>query len=104
MPRTLLERIQPAPLDGGFRDDNYWIWCGSVIKDDDGLFHMFASMWSKKTPFAPNWLTHSRIVRATSATAEGPYTYVEDVIAPRGPDYWDGCMSHNPTIHKVGDT
>jgi hypothetical protein len=68
-------RIQPAPRNGGFKIDGQWIWCGSVIKGNDGLFHMFASMWSKDIPFHPNWVTNSRVVRATSPTPEGPYTY-----------------------------
>jgi len=25
-----------APKAGGFRMDGYWVWCGSVIKSDDG--------------------------------------------------------------------
>ena len=29
------DRLLPAPMDGGFRMDGYWVWCGSVIKGDD---------------------------------------------------------------------
>jgi hypothetical protein len=28
------ERLLPAPMDGGFRMDGYWVWCGSVIKGE----------------------------------------------------------------------
>lgn len=97
---AFIDRIQAAPLQGGFRMDDHWVWCGSVIKGPDGLYHMFASIWSKDIPFAPNWVTSSRIVRATSTTPEGPYHYVEDVLAPREPEAWDGKMTHNPTIHE----
>mgnify|MGYP001548086433 CR=1 FL=1 len=102
--KPFLSRIGPAPLGGGFRDDDYWIWCGSVIRDDAGMYHMFASRWSKDVPFTPNWLTHSRVVRAVSETPAGPYRYVEDILSPRGAEYWDGRMTHNPTIHRCGDT
>lgn len=94
-------RLLPAPVNGGYREADHWIWCGSVIRGDDGQFHMFASRWTKDVPFNPNWLTNSRVVRAVSQTPEGPYTYVEDVLPPRGPRYWDGMMTHNPTIRPL---
>jgi hypothetical protein len=47
------ERLLPAPLDGGFKMDGYWVWCGSVIKGEDGKYHMFASRWPSTTPFSP---------------------------------------------------
>ncbi len=97
-------RLGSAPLDGGYREHDHWIWCGSVIRGDDGLYHMFASLWSKAVPFTPNWLTNSQVVRAVSETAEGPYRYAGEVLPPRGAGYWDGMMTHNPTIHRHGDT
>ncbi len=98
------ERLLPAPLDGGFRRAGHWVWCGSVIRGEDGQFHMFASMWTHDVPFRNNWLTNSMVVRAVADTAEGPYTFVEEVLPPRGAEHWDGCMTHNPTIHRCGDT
>lgn len=100
---SFADLILPAPVNGGFRRENDWIWCGSVVRGDDGLFHMFASMWTKRAPFNPHWLTHSRVVRAVSRTPEGPYEYVEDVLPPRGEDHWDGMMTHNPTVHRYGN-
>ena len=98
------QRILPAPRGGGFTMENYWVWCGSVIKDENELYHMFATIWPKHFPFHPNWLTNARIVSATSPTPEGPYEYSGEVLEPRGALFWDGLMTHNPTIHKSGDT
>jgi hypothetical protein len=98
------DRLLPAPVGGGFNLPDQWIWGASVIRDDEGLYHMFASMWSKRVPMCPNWKTNSRIVRAISETPTGPYRYVEDVLPPRGATFWDGRMTHNPTIHRSGDT
>ncbi len=64
---------------------------------------MFASMWEKTVPFDPNWLTNSRVVHAVSPTPEGPYVYRDDVLPPREPSWWDGRMTHNPTIHRWND-
>ncbi|MEG2595049.1 MAG: glycoside hydrolase family protein [Ruthenibacterium sp.] len=94
----------PAPCSGGFSMDGYWVWCGSVIKaEEDGLYHMFASRWPKDLPFHPGWGMESEIVRATSKTPEGPYTFAEVVLGYRGPEYWDGRSTHNPVICKYKD-
>jgi hypothetical protein len=98
------QRLLPAPVRGGYREDGFWVWCGSVIRGDDGRYHMMASRWTRSVPFNPNWLTNSCVVHAVSATPEGPYTYVGDVLPPRGAGYWDGMMTHNPTIHRWNDT
>jgi lysophospholipase L1-like esterase len=97
-------RLLPAPLNGGLRLDGYWVWCGSVIKGDDGKYHMFASRWPNSTPFSPYWLTNSEIVHAVSVTPEGPYKFNDVALPPRGAEFWDGQMTHNPAIRKYGDT
>ncbi len=104
MQNAFIDRLLPAPKNGGFAMDDQWVWCGSVIQGEDGRYHMFASMWTKDVTFPPHWLTNSAVVRASSDTPEGPYTYEEHVLPPRGEGFWDGRMTHNPTIHKSGGT
>lgn len=99
----LRERMLPAPMDGGFRMEGYWVWCGSVVKGEDGRYHMFASRWPKKYPMHPGWLLASEVVRAVSDVPEGPYRFEEVVLPARGAQYWDGRMTHNPSVMKVGD-
>lgn len=90
-------------MDGGFRMEGYWVWCGSVVKGEDGKYHMFAARWPKWLPMHPGWLLKSEIVRAVADKVEGPYTYCETVLGARGAQYWDGRMTHNPSIMKVGN-
>lgn len=104
MELNLLQKLQPAPLDGGFKMNNYWIWCGSVIKGEDGRYHMFASRWSKLYSMHPGWIFKSEIVRAVSVKPEGPYEFQEVVLKERGAQYWDGMATHNPSITKYKDT
>ncbi|MDF2963686.1 MAG: glycosyl hydrolase family 43 [Paenibacillus sp.] len=104
MTKSLYERLLPAPKNGGFRMEGYWVWCGSVIKGEDGRFHMFASRWPKHLPMHPGWLVASEVVRAVSPTPEGPYEFQEVVLPARGAEYWDGRSTHNPHITKHGDT
>lgn len=83
--------------------DDYWVWCGSPAKGEDGRYHLFASRWPKSLPFGPNWVSNSEVVRASADTPIGPYTFEEVVLPPRQ-GYWDATMTHNPTIHRHGDT
>lgn len=102
MKYQLKELMLPAPRSGGFRMEGYWVWCGSVAKGEDGLYHMFASRWRKTLPMHPGWLLESEIVRAVSDKPEGPYHFKEVVLPARGPQYWDGRMTHNPHITRQG--
>ncbi|WP_211147064.1 glycoside hydrolase family protein [Paenibacillus dokdonensis] len=103
MALSLMDRMLPAPVGGGFQMEGWWIWCGSVVRGEDGRYHMFASRWPKWLPMHPGWLIRSEIVRAVSNTPEGPYTYAETVLPARGAEYWDGRSTHNPHIIRSGD-
>lgn len=102
--QTFRDRILPTNEKYGFYMKDYWVWCGSVIKGDDGKYHMFASRWPIDLPFKNHWLTNSEIVHAVSDTPEGPYEFSDVALPPRGEQYWDGKMTHNPAIRKHGDT
>lgn len=104
LPSLILMRFLPATPHGGFRDDDFWIWCGSPIRGEDGRFHLFASRWPKGRPFHPGWLYRSQIVRAASNRPEGPFQCEETVLGPRDPSFFDGRTAHNPCIRKHGDT
>ena len=69
----IYDNLKEAPLNGGLQMDDYWVWGSSVIKGDDGKYHMYASRWPKMLPFHPGWMIASEIVHATSETPEGPY-------------------------------
>ncbi|MFP5114655.1 glycoside hydrolase family protein [Bacillaceae bacterium C204] len=104
MQSNLFSRMLPAPKNGGFRLKDYWVWCGSVVKGEDGRFHMFASRWPKSLPMHPGWLIASEVVRAVADLPEGPYEFQEVVFPARGAEYWDGRTTHNPHITKHADT
>lgn len=103
MKDRLTDHMLPAPVGGGFAMDGYWVWCGSVIKGEDGRYHMFASRWAQKFPMHPGWLVASEIVRASCDTPDGTYQFEEVVLPARGPQYWDGRATHCPQITKIGE-
>ncbi|MGQ1784610.1 MULTISPECIES: glycoside hydrolase family protein [unclassified Saccharicrinis] len=99
---AFVDRILPAPKNGGYQDSAYWIWGSSVIKGEDGRYHMFASRWPRNVNFG-NWVTNSEVVHAVADTPIGPYETVGAVLPPRGKEYWDGMCTHNPRIVKYKD-
>jgi hypothetical protein len=99
---ALIDRLLPAPKNGGFQDPDYWIWGYSMIKGEDGRYRLFASRWAKEVGFG-NWVTNSEVVRAISDKPVGPFQFLEVVLPIRGKEYFDGMCTHNPRIIKYKD-
>lgn len=78
--------------------DSLTHWGASLVKGDDGLYHMFYSRWKKELGWA--WVTHSEIAHAVSESPFGPFKHKDVTLPVRGPEFWDGLCTHNPTIHK----
>ncbi len=98
----LSSMIRPLPESARFSDPDYYIWCGSAVRGDDGKYHLFYSRWPKKLGhFA--WVTHSEIAHAVSDSPTGPYQHAGVVLPRRGKEFWDGLCTHNPTILRAGD-
>ena len=98
--KSLNEVSYPPTLNNGFSMDGYWVWCGSVVKGEDGRYHMFASRWRKTLPMHPGWLLESEVVRASCDTPDGVFEFEEVVLPARGAQFWDGRSTHNPHIIK----
>ncbi|QGY47504.1 sucrase [Maribellus comscasis] len=81
-----------------FVNDTMSIWGGSVIKGEDGLYHMFYSRWPKAPGWV--WVSHSEVAHAVSESPFGPYKYKDIALQERGEEFWDGLCTHNPTVHK----
>lgn len=98
----LSDHLLPTSESYGFSQPDYRVWCGSAIRGDDKLYHMFSARWPKSLPFFTGYVVSSEIVHAVSPTPEGPYEFRDVVLGDRGEEYWDGRMTHNPSIVKVG--
>jgi hypothetical protein len=98
--RGLLEPMLTSSqtLEGsGFMRLGHIIWGGSVVHAD-GKYHIFASSWSEELGHGA-WVTSSEVVHAVSDSALGPFEFRSVVLPRRGPHYWDGMATHNPTVH-----
>jgi len=96
-------KLLPAVPDTGFRMDGYYVWCGSVIKEN-GLYYLFAARWPEEKTFPGGYLTDSEIVLAVTDDLAKPFRFLKVIISGRDGGYWDSVMAHNPFIFKDGDT
>ncbi|MEM8944855.1 MAG: glycoside hydrolase family protein [Planctomycetota bacterium] len=96
-------KIQFGPLakKSVFGSEIWSHWGGSVVKGEDGLYHMLYSRWPKRLGWA--WVTDSEIAHATASSPLGPYTHAGVALPRRGKEQWDGWCTHNPTIHRFND-
>lgn len=95
-------RLLPAPITPAFADPDWWTWCGSAIRGDDGRIHLFASRWPRELPFFNGYLAASRIVHAVANQPLGPFVYQRDLWPASDSGRWDARMTHNPGIIRFG--
>ncbi len=93
--------IQPVPLSARFSDPDYYIWCGSMVRDDAGRCHLFYSRWPRRLGFYA-WVSHSEIAHAVSEHPLGPYRHKDVALPARGKEFWDGLCTHDPTVMRFG--
>lgn len=95
----LQSMIRPVPVSAKFINDSSYIWCGSLVKSHaDHKYHMFYSRWPRKLGMA-SWASHSEIAHAVSNSPYGPFEFKDVPLPFRGSAFWDGMVTHNPTIH-----
>ncbi len=94
---NLGEKLQPISQENIFHSKEYYNWGGSIIKGEQGEYHLFYSRWERKHTFY-GWLTHSEIAHAVSESPSGPWKYKETVLKGRDIPHWDAITAHNPKI------
>ncbi|WP_430974118.1 alpha-L-fucosidase [Sunxiuqinia rutila] len=93
------DRLEKLSEENLFKTEGYYNWCSSIIKGEDGKYHLFYSRWPKKYTFL-SWLTHSEVAHAVADSPTGPWKYKETVLQSRGKGHWDAITVHNPKIKK----
>jgi len=89
--------IQPVPPSAKFEDPGYIVWCGALIRDEEGKYHLFYSRWPRDLGHYA-WVTHSEVAHAVADQLQGPFKFVDVALPARGAEYWDGLCTHNPTV------
>jgi hypothetical protein len=93
--------MQPIPSSAAFRDPGYYVWCGTMVRGDDGKYHLYYSRWKVSDGFEA-WVTRSEVAHAIGDTPNGPFAFHDVALPARGKQFWDGLVTHNPTIHRFG--
>ncbi|GAB3651537.1 hypothetical protein GCM10028791_20410 [Echinicola sediminis] len=98
----------PSPILKGpsaLNQDGYFVWGGSVVKGEDGRYHMFYSRWpagEDHEKFSVGWLIDSEIAYAVSDYPDHGFEFVKVVLRGRAqeghPEAWDAQSVHNPHI------
>lgn len=96
--------------------DDYFTWGGSVVKGEDGKYHMFYARWPhgstgrKDTiidkPFLgfKGWLKYSEIAYAVADKPEGPFKFVKVLLQGSGDSAtWNCYDAHNPHIKRFNN-
>ena len=89
--RFLDNGAEPKTLSNGKPDVSYW--GGNVVKDADGLYHMFLAGWDATKNGHNSW-PQSDVYHVTSPDYWGPYTLTSDYNIGKG---------HNPEVYKAKD-
>jgi hypothetical protein len=88
-------------------DPKRFVWGASVIKGDDGKYHMLYSTWEcgdSIPPFQNSWVLYSKIAYAVSDYPDRNFKFQKIVLRGRALDgdstAWDAQMVHNPHVKK----
>ncbi len=97
---ALISTVEPTSK---FGLDSFMVWCGSMVKGNDNKYYLFYSRWPRSLGHLA-WATHSEVAVAVADQPTGPYQHVKVVLPRRDKKFWDADVTHNPTIHKFGNT
>lgn len=103
-PSTLdFRRLLPDPVPRAaiYREPGYHLWDPSVVRGDDGRYHLYYSRWKASLGFDA-WCTHAEIAWATADSPEGPYTFRGIALPARGAQFWDGHSVFNTNVVRIG--
>jgi hypothetical protein len=93
--------LRPVPATAVFSDPEWYIWCGTMVRGDDGRCHLYYSRWPRRLGHNA-WVTHSEVAHAVGDSPLGPFAHRDVALAERGVGHWDGLCTHNPTVLRVG--
>ena len=88
-------------------DPDHFVWGGSVVRDDDGKYHMLYATWEcgdTYPVFSNAWVLHSKIAYAVSDFPDREFKIQKIVLQGRAFDgdstAWDAQMVSNPHLKK----
>ena len=74
-------QVVPRFTDNGIEDSKRSYWGGNILKDDDGMYHLFVCGWKENSPKGHHEWPNSIVYHTTSPRLSGPYV-IRDPIGP----------------------
>lgn len=68
--------VLPRDIKNGIEDPKMKTWCywdGSIVKADDGRYHLYASCWAQTNSHSMGWKAESKAMHAVADHPIGPY-------------------------------
>lgn len=84
--------VIPRYVDNGIEDKEWSYWGGNILRDADGIYHLFVCRWREDSPKGHHEWPNSIVVHAKSNNSMGPYK-VENSIG----------KGHNPEAFRIKD-
>ena len=100
---TMRENILVGP--SVLNDPNRFVWGASVLKGEDGRYHMIYSTWEcgdSIPKFSNSWVLYSKLGYAVSDYPDRNYEFKKIILRGRAAEgdstAWDAQMVHNPHL------
>jgi hypothetical protein len=93
--------LRPVPRSAVFALEGWFVWCGSMVRTDDGVCHLLFSRWPRDLGHQA-WVTHSEVGYATAADPLGPYEFRHVALSGSGGEAFDRDVIHNPAVLCAG--
>jgi hypothetical protein len=93
--------VLPRDITNGLEDskmENWCYWDGSIVKDDKGKYHIYASRWTQEMSHGEGWHIGTKAMHGVSENVMGPYVDKGLVY----PDWKEG-LGHNIVALKTHD-
>ncbi|WP_282036359.1 glycoside hydrolase family protein [Saccharicrinis aurantiacus] len=94
---NLADKLLEVNEDNILINADYHNWGSSIVKGEDGKYHLFYAQMSEEIGFS-SWLTDGIVSHAVADSLCGPYVHKEVVLEGRGAGFWDAHTAHNPRI------
>ena len=93
---NFLEHMKPAARHSIYKEDGYYVWCGTMAKEGD-TYCLLYSRWPRSTGMN-GWVICSEVCLATSDSPFGPFKFNRVMLTKEDSDRWDRDCFHNPSL------
>ncbi|MFI3306213.1 MAG: glycoside hydrolase family protein [Rikenellaceae bacterium] len=73
------EGVRSRFVDNGIESDIYSFWGGNIIKDKEGLYHLFVCGWKEDNPRGHRMWGRSLLFHTTCDNSIGPYHIIDTI-------------------------